>query len=403
MLVTPGQPALNPRLVKEADALANAGYKVTVCYSYWNAWGDTFNKQMLITKKWEAVCIGGHPVNEPVKYLLSRIIHGIAKYWAKNNGPGTRFLELAAARSSYFLIKEVHKHKADLYIAHNLGALAAVAKAAKKNSVKWGFDAEDYHRYEAGDDEKALSFKIAKSLEDKYLEQANYITASSPLIGKMYAQLYPNKKPVIIRNVFPLNKAVRKLKADNAPVKIFWFSQTIGAHRGLKAIARALAVLNPVQFELHLLGYIDNEKKAMFVDTELAGITNVCFHNPVLPDELIGFAAQFDIGLAAELSQPLNRDVCLTNKLFTYLQAGLTILASDTTAQQMFFEEYPQIGTIYKKDDTESLINALTAYQLNRKALLNTGEASLKLATEKLNWETESQYFLTLVKQTLSE
>ena len=49
VLISPGQPSLNPRLVKEADTLAANGYDVTVLYSYWNDWGAKFDKTLLPT------------------------------------------------------------------------------------------------------------------------------------------------------------------------------------------------------------------------------------------------------------------------------------------------------------------------------------------------------------------
>ena len=45
-------------------------------------------------------------------------------------------------------------------------------------------------------------------------------------------------------------------------------------------------------------------------------------------------AAQHDVGLASELSTPPNRAISLTNKVFTYLLAGIPVLLSNTPAQR---------------------------------------------------------------------
>ncbi len=403
LFVTSGQPSLNPRLVKEADALADADYQVTVLYSYWNAWGDVFTRQLLLPKKWNAICVGGHPTETPLVYFLSRLIHKLAKWIFI--GLRLNFLaEPAAARSTWFLIKEAKKHPADLYIGHNLGALPAIVKAAKKHAAKCGFDAEDFHRNEVSDDINSFNFKITKYLEDKYLTGVNYITASSPLIAEAYQQLYPGKNPVTILNVFPKNKSLKQRNINNSgPVKIFWFSQTLGTNRGIEDVAAALTFLNSENFELHLLGHIENAAKQEFIDNVLPGIENVYFHDPILPDEIIDFAAGFDIGLASEQTIPLNRDICLTNKLFTYLQAGLAILASDTTAQKKFIAENPDVGEIYYTTNPQSLIAVLSNYHLNRESLLNACKASLRTGLEKLNWENESQKFLLVIKETLKK
>lgn len=402
LLITSGQPSLNPRLIKEADTLINAGYDVMVLYSYWNDWGHALDKALLESKKWKSLCIGGNPQNKGLTFIFSQLIHKGAKIIVRKVGLIGHFPELAIARGSFFLMREAKKHKADLYIGHNLGALPAIVKAARRHRAKYSFDAEDFHRQEIDNNDNSCHFKLSKCLEDRYLKDADYFSVSSPQIAKAYQQLYPNLNPVSIRNVFPINKDIKqRIINTTRPIRLFWFSQTIGISRGLNDIAKALEFLKAYHFELHLLGYIPNEYKQQFIDSELNGMGNVFFHPPVPPDELIYFASQFDIGLAVERSEPLNRDICLTNKIFTYLLAGLAIVASDTAAQTNFLNENPTVGDIYQKDDLQSLVDLLSNYYLNRNRLFDTCESSLKIGVEQLNWENESQKFKNLVKQTL--
>lgn len=403
LLVSPGQPSLNPRLVKEADALADAGYEVTVLYSYWNNWGDHLTKKLLLTKKWKAVNAGGHPTESPAVYFLSRIIHKLAN-WSYNKFQIAVSTEFAVARAAWFLSREARKHKADLYIGHNLGALPAVVNAAKKHKAKCGFDAEDFHRQEVSDNQDSFNYKIAKHLEDKYYNRLDYLTTSSPQITGRYRQLYPQKNPVTLLNVFPKSRHSKQRAFNkNGPLKIFWFSQTIGINRGIEDIAKALQSLKPEDFELHLLGYIAGDVKQQFINNVLLNIKNVVFHDPIPSDEIIDFAAQFDIGLAAENSVPLNRDICLTNKIFTYLQTGVAILASNTTAQNNFLEENKGVGEIYDKGDINSLTSILSGWQADRQGLFNSCEASLKLGHDKFNWENEHLKFLSLINETLNK
>ena len=132
------------------------------------------------------------------------------------------------------------------------------------------------------------------------------------------------------------------------------------------------------------------------------GITNFFFHGPMPPGDIINFASQFDVGLALEPGFSTNNKLALSNKLFSYLQSGLAIIASDTTAQQCFISEYPEVGQVYHRNDIQSLTTHLSTYQSNRQILYDTCEASLKLGREKLNWENESVKFLSLIKETLN-
>jgi glycosyltransferase involved in cell wall biosynthesis len=401
VFISSGQPSLNPRLVKEADVLADAGYDVTVLYAHWNDWGAALDKSLLAAKKWKAICIGGDPHQKSGIYFLSRLIHKFAKIVNKKSG-GKSLAELAIARSGYFLIQEAKKHPADLYIGHNLGALAATVKVAKSNKKPCGFDAEDFHRNEVSDDPNDPDVILKTCLEDRYIPQVDYLSASSPSISAAYQQLFPDKNPVTLLNVFPSNPGIKQPEINYTnPVKLFWFSQNIGIKRGLENVIKALQLLKNYPFELHLLGYLSEETKDIFKELMDDQPIHIHYHEPIPADQLTAFSAQFEIGLALEPGFSRNNDWALSNKIFTYLQAGLAIVASDTTAQDELLNQFPTIGKCYQKGNPQSLADVLLYYHQHRDELLETRKAALITAREKLNWENESQKFLNQVKQTL--
>jgi len=393
ILVTSGQPSLNPRLVKEADCLSEAGYDVTVFYAYWNDWGTEYDKQLLTKSKWKAIRVGGAPKQGRFAYLISRLIY---KTGSAIKHP--LFAAIGLSRASYALRREVKKHKADLYIAHNLGALPAAVTAAKKHKKPCGFDAEDFHRYETSDDDNNDDVALKTAIETRYIPQLNYFTASSPQIAAAYGKLFPRLKPLVLLNVF--NKTNVQIAKASGPVKLFWFSQTIGADRGIEDVVEALSTLNTEDFELHLLGHRPAYSNQFIEDLKASNI-NIKFHKPVAPDEVIPFASQFDIGLALEKRTPLNRDLCLTNKIFTYMQAGLAVVASQTVAQAEFIQQNPGIGSTYPNGNVEALAGILLSYQQNPDEITRCKKVSLKLAHQKYNWDAESRKFLKLVKETL--
>lgn len=393
ILVTSGQPSINPRLVKEADALAGSGYEVTVFYAYWNEWATKYDEQLLAKSKWKAVRVGGSPTEGRLTYFFSRVLHKFIRIFHHPS-----LAVWALSRASFHLLQEVTKHKADLYIAHNLGALPAAFKAAKKYGKPCGFDAEDFHRNEVSDDVTDASVKRNAAIESRYFPLLTYLTTSSPQIAEMYKKLFPAIKPEVILNVF--TKSAIKITSPHQSVKLFWFSQTIGGSRGIEGVVEALSALDKNHFELHLLGDLPVHSKPFIEQLKSTGI-NVFVHAPIPPDELIVFASKFDIGLALEKETPLNRDLCLTNKLFTYMQAGLAVIATQTTAQTAFMQQNPSIGTTYHSGDVEALAGILSDFQQNSEKLLACKEESLRLAHEKYNWDMESQKFLKLVAQTI--
>jgi glycosyltransferase involved in cell wall biosynthesis len=403
LLITSGQPSLNPRLVKEADALSSAGYNVTVLYAYWNEWGTKFDPALLKSKKWKAIRIGGAPKRNKASYFLSQLIHKLATIGAKKVSIPL-FAEIAIARTSFMLSKVAKKHQADLYIAHNLGALPAAVKAARHNHKPCGFDAEDFHRNEVSDDPHSFDVKLKTYIEQKYLPKTSYLTASSPQITAAYQTLFPFKAIVTLLNVFSSVPTVGIPKTDpSSPIKLFWFSQTIGTQRGIEGVIQALNILPAGSFELHLLGAFQHSgSKAYFEKLKAPNLYSLHFHPPIASEELITFSAQFDIGLALEPSFSKNNDLALSNKIFTYLQAGLAVIASDTTAQRGLLTSHPEFGSLYETGNTRSLSNALLQYAEKRDQLDQAKQASLMLARNKLNWEIEQVKFLKVIQQTLN-
>jgi len=394
VLISSGQPSLNPRLVKEADALTGAGFNVTVLYTYWNAWGTQLDVDLLKTKKWHAIRTGGNPDTERFTYLLTRLLFKISNLFSRLTG-SMLMADLATARGSMFLIKKAKSISADLYIGHNPGALPAVVKAAKKHNKPCGFDAEDFHRNEVSNDANNYDVKLKSHVENKYIPQVNYLSASSIQIGNAYHAIFNKTRPIILNNVFPKSNldATSLLNNSEQPVKLFWFSQVIGPNRGLEQLFEALN-LTEVKFEVHLLGYCDDDYKKSLQHL----YNNINFHPPIHPDEITEFASQFDIGMALETGFSVNNNLALSNKIFTYMQAGLAIIASNTEAQAHLLNQHPAVGKIYDKADVETLVSALVYYHQNRNELLFARLAALQLAHQEYNWENESQKFLAVVK-----
>lgn len=403
VLITTTQLSLNPRLIKEADTLVDAGHDVTVLYAYWNKWGAEFDKSLMTTKKWKAVCIAGDPEINWVIYFLSRVIHNLALKFSRKFK--SKFLaDSAISRSSFFLKHAAKKYIADLYIGHNPGALPATVLAAQVNKKFCGFDAEDFHRNEMSDNKKDPDVILKTWLEDNYFPQLDFLSTSSSFIASAYKKLFPNIDFIVLMNVFPsISNIPEPVYNGHRPIRLFWFSQTIGVKRGLEDIINALNLLKNYPFELHLLGYLPEETKINYIDKLInANMVQVFFHPPIPSDRLTSFSSQFDIGLALEPAFSANNDMALSNKIFTYIQGGLAIAASDTKAQYQLLSEFPSIGKFYQKGNANALADILLFYHQNRDKLVETRKAAFKAAKDELNWENESQKFLDIVEQILT-
>ena len=441
VLITSGQPATNPRLVKEADFFTAIGHNVTVLHCYWNNWATHVDQKLMRSRKWKLIRIAGTPTTSAFSYYASKILHNIAKCGARLHlSPSLSIYALS--RATLPLTRAAMHIPADLYLAHNLAALPAAVKAAKRNQAIAGFDAEDYHRGETQASAETMEHRLKVMIEDLYIPQLDYFTTSSSNIADLYHNHY-HRRPTVIRNLFPAfnlpqHRAVTTIqeatelrgasnrgssaeiiagddgaahtsalnRANVRPaVKLFWFSQTIGPNRGIELIIEALKYIKPENYELHLLGapkqgYIKH--LLGLAAAHCIPLSNLHFHKPIAPEALSKACANYDIGLASEPGFCLNNDAALSNKLFTYIQAGLVVLLSDTIAQKSFYQQHPTIGKCYTKDSATDLAQAIQHYIDHDQVLADTKRSNYSLGQRSLNWETESQTLFRKIKATLN-
>lgn len=400
VIITTGQPATNPRAVKEATALHSAGYDVHFIYSFWADWAVPFDREIIEKNsgiQWKLV--GGDPFENRFLWAYSRVRHKLSRWLSKSMKSNLTLARNAASRTGFALIKAATGIKADLYIAHNLGALPAAAVASCKHRSPYAFDAEDFHRGQELPD--SMEQKRATLLEDNYIPRTVYVSSASPLIADAYRHLY-NKEPLVINNVFSKVFLASVIKKTELPIKLFWFSQTIGKGRGLEDIVRALGDMPKGSFTLTLLGSCSDFVKQYFIQLANIGTTKVeiIFQQPVSVEELFLLAAKHDVGLALEQPGELNRDLCLTNKIFTYLLAGNAIIFTDTSAQAAFFNAHPAIGALYRCGNIFDLQNTLKAL-LNVSSVHQMKQEAAKLAGEVFNWEAESGKLVNKIREVL--
>ncbi|MDB5089779.1 MAG: hypothetical protein JWR09_3773 [Mucilaginibacter sp.] len=397
--ITTGQPTTNPRLVKEVEALIQEGYDVKVICCFYQSWAQKFDGKLKAKYPGIFIYCGGNPASNKISYLKTRVRQKMA----------TRLFRLikifgipenAIGRAHHEMLVRAKRIKSDLYIAHNLGALPAAVLAAKYHHAKVGYDAEDIHSGQHSS--QSQEYAINKYAEEKYFPGTNYFTAAGSAIAHYYKTLYPYLNPVVVDNVFKKNHAI-SIRPHINPLKLFWFSQTIGESRGLEDVITALSGFKPGEIELHLLGNLpDGQFKDQLLKLNDNASMKIIIHAPITPDDIPVFASAFDVGLALEPGFNINNERALSNKLFTYLSAGLAIIATDTIAQKDFMTNYSGIGQLYPRADIDFLRKILGTYLRDRKLVETTRITSLSLANDKLNWEVERIKFLNVVESALS-
>jgi glycosyltransferase involved in cell wall biosynthesis len=411
-MLSQAQPSTNPRLVKEADALTEAGYDVQVLCSHHVQWARETDHELLASRRWKCTYIGeaGRVLSEwqRLRHKGARITQ---RYFAFS-----RMTKAAAGRNVPALAKAASACVADLYIARHPGALAAAGRAAHKHRARLGYDAEDFESghgaLNTGEQSEHLSQdaaqqdRIAFALEQRWLPYCNYVTAGSPAIADAYAEKYGIPRPTPILNVFPLRERPATLRSVRpGPLRLYWFSQTIGADRGLQDVVRAMSLVPACNIELHLRGEwalgFEQELRSLAASLQIPQ-QRIVRHVPAAPDEMIRLAAEFDVGLALEQPVSRNRLLCLTNKLFTYMLAGNAIAATLTPGQQPVLRSIGAAAVSYKQGDIATLAAGLKRWHDDREALARARQSSWQWGSDRYNWDLEKQWFLKTVEQALA-
>ena len=398
VLITTGQPSTNPRIVKEADALQKAGFDVTVLYSFFISWASEKDSLLLQQVAWKYKEVGGSPTHRKGIYLWTRIRYKAARTLNRLLGHSFLLAERAQARAFDELLLQAKKIKGDWYIGHNLGALAIAVRAAKHNNGNAGFDFEDYHRGELQPNDKVCIERVSW-LENKYMPMLRYFSSASEMITEAVNRDYPRLtgKSITLLNCFPLEQQppFKEKSAEDKSLKLFWFSQTIGKNRGLENLIYALMHLKDPLIHLTLAGRCDTSFEDFLQQNAAELSDNIHLAGIIEPEYLPSFASQFDVGLALETGFSENNKIALSNKIFTYLLAGLAVILTETPMQASFNKDY-NVGISFTHGDKAALAKAILRYK-NMIELNTQKQVNYRLSKTLFNWNVESQKLLSVL------
>jgi len=91
-----------------------------------------------------------------------------------------------------------------------------------------------------------------------------------------------------------------------------------------------------------------------------------------------------------------NRRICLTNKIFTYLLAGVPVVMSDTPAQRLLATDLGAAARLCDLTDPAGLAAMLDALA-SPAVLAEASVTAWRLGRERYNWEREQDVLLQSV------
>ncbi len=116
---------------------------------------------------------------------------------------------------------------------------------------------------------------------------------------------------------------------------------------------------------------------------------------------MVSISSEYDVGLALEQPASRNRDLCLTNKIFSYLIAGNAVAATSTSAQEAIVKTLGPAGFVYRPGDYEALARGLRVWHDDRAELQRARREAWWLGSNRFNWDLEKKKLLDLVDSVL--
>lgn len=394
-IVTPGQLGSNPRVVKEADALTEAGHDVTVISTRVLEAVEPRDAAVLAQARWRSLRAD---LREKGRRLAPRLRQEAARRLFGLTGAG------ADDGFSFYtpaLRELVNRTPAELYIGHYPAALPLAGAAARASGGAYAFDAEDFHPGDRAEGEAPDETAILDAIDRRWLEGCAYVSAASPGIAEAYAGRYGLPRPTVVLNVFQAAEAppapTPAGSASPGP-SVYWFSQTIGPDRGLEWALEAIAKAR-AKPHLYLRGAIAADyaealrSQARSLDVE----DRLHLLEPIAPDRLIPQMAEYDLAYVGETGHTPNRKIAITNKLFSSLLAGVPVIASDIPAHRGLAELCGGALTLFGLGDTDALAETIDGLLGEPGNLAAARQTAWRLGQERFNWDREKTVLLDLV------
>jgi glycosyltransferase involved in cell wall biosynthesis len=397
LILAAGPLCRNPRVLKEATTLGDAGFEVTVTSIAGAERFEAYDREILAGAPFHRKALDRRALRpfgrlqafseRTLTWLACRAVHcGVESPVAL--GPFHALRRLAIDTPADLTI--VH---AELPFFVGVGLIAAGRRVAA--------DFEDWHSRDLLPASRSTRpLRLLDQSERFLMQRSAYASAPSEAMAAALQSAYGGARPIVIPNTFPLQPTPPPVPRQSPP-SFLWFSQTIGEGRGLEQFLAAWT-LSREPSNVCLLGDISDSYREKLTGL-VPGPRRAClrFLPIVSPGSLPAVIAKHDIGLAMEPNSPESRYLTATNKIFQYLNAGLAVLATPTAGQREVLSVLPGCGLLIDLGAPQSLAAQLDGLLSDPSRLAAMGSAAREGAARHFSWERSAPQLVAAVNRAL--
>ncbi len=373
-----GSARTDARVIREATALAEAGFELTIV-------------DVIDEKNWHN--------EENIRAI--RIKHTIISSWYTP----TRFKLWFLVKIAWIIIQNtirLIRTPADIYHAHDEDALPACYIAALLCRKPLIFDSHELPFNNPSIACRRHLSVLAKRTLTRMLPRCAGVITTSPLYAQEICNQHHYPEVTLVRN-FPTYQAVpksdrlRQYLGLSSGVRIALYQGNLQPNRSLDVLVHAAPFLES-NIVIVLMGKAVKATRDLLEGLIVSeGVADRVKMIPPVPyEELLNWTASADIGLT--IFQPdytRSIQLCLPNKLFEYLMAGLPVLSSQLDAIAEVIKTY-NVGQLLPSlapSDIGATMNAMLA---DTSALARMRNNALEAARQEFHWENERQKLIQL-------
>jgi len=297
--------------------------------------------------------------------------------------------------------RQAVRERADVYHAHDLYPLVPAFLGARLRGAKVIYDSHELWTEQAGISKSVA--KVWRKIERFLLPRVDAVlTVNEALAEVLHVEYGAKEKPVVVMNCQPHANPGRTLRLaeflKNRGIqgkRIVLYQGALKPGRGLSQLVRAFEFLED-DIVLVLMGDGALKQELSVLVRRLGLDTRVWFHPPVPPDVLLTYTASADLGVVIYENTCRNNYLCLPNKLFEYLAAGIPIAMCNFPELRKLLRKY-EIGREFDPSSPRSIASAIqfcladpVRYEQMR---VNTQKALLEY-----NWENEAAKLLEVYR-----
>ncbi|WP_273851388.1 glycosyltransferase [Guptibacillus spartinae] len=386
------------RVQREAIALAESGYKVTICCL--NEFDteppllhnlikihklDIYTKQ---AKKGLASGLSGKPS------IIARMVRNPLVKLAKDQYASYEFYKRVKETMALETIHAIH--------CHDLNTLDTGKRLAGHFQSKLIYDSHELFNEMTG--RNAIDRRFGYALEAKLMKRVDRFITVNPFLIDKFSKRYGTLPPSIYLQNIPLLGEEQERKNANyfhhlygipTDKMILLYQGGFSKNRGIELCVKSMNQLSD-QYHLVLLG--DGDIKAALTQlVEAENLTSrVHFHPKVPPTEILSLTKEADIGLVMYENVSENNYYSTPNKIFEYMLMGLPVVSSNHPGKAYLLEEY-DFG-IAVDEDEQAIVKGIETIQHRRNYYVQKCDEASKV----LNWPNESKKLIHLYNELFS-